>query len=200
MANTILSILGIYKFDDTIFDNLNVPEGMNKDALINKILLDLGELNVVYSKPDILKAAIGTWSISRAITWERMWTIANAEYNPLENYDRQETWTDQGSHQKSGSGNSQSSSNSTVTEKVAGFNSESLVNARQSTGNGSGTVTNSESESGTDTSTRTGRIHGNIGVMSSQTMAEMEISLAPKLDIYSWIVEEFKQYFCIMVY
>ena len=200
MANMTLSILGIYKFDDTIFDNLNVPEGMNKEALINKILLDLGELNVVYSKPDVLKAAIGTWSISRAITWERMWNVAQIEYNPLENYDRQESWTDQGSHQKSGSSNGQSTGNSTVTEKVAGFNSESLVNAKQSTGNGSGTTTNSESESGTDTSTRTGRAHGNIGVTTSQHLLESELKVAPKLDIYNWIVEEFKQYFCIMVY
>ena len=200
MANMTLSILGIYKFDDTIFDDLNVPEGMDKNSLINKILMDLGELNVVYSKPDILKAAIGTWSISRAITWERMWNVAQIEYNPLENYDRQESWTDQGSHQKSGSSNGQSTGNSTVTEKVAGFNSESLVNAKQSTGNGSGTTTNSESESGTDTSTRTGRTHGNIGITTSQHLLESELKVAPKLDIYNWIVEEFKQYFCIMVY
>lgn len=47
---------------------------------------------------------------------------------------------------------------------------------------------------------RTNNTHGNIGVMSSQQMAEQEIALSPKLNIMSIIVESFKERFCLLVY
>ena len=47
---------------------------------------------------------------------------------------------------------------------------------------------------------RTNETHGNIGVMSSQQMANAEIELAPKLNVMNMIVESFKERFCILVY
>lgn len=43
-------------------------------------------------------------------------------------------------------------------------------------------------------------ISGNIGTMTSQQMAEQEISLAPKLNIINIMVESFKNRFCLLVY
>ena len=51
-----------------------------------------------------------------------------------------------------------------------------------------------------DTHTRTSRIHGNIGVTTSQQMLEQELQISEKINIYNYIVNEFKQRFCIAVY
>lgn len=45
-------------------------------------------------------------------------------------------------------------------------------------------------ETGTDTTTITSNIHGNIGVMSSQQMAEQEIALADKMAIFKVIEQD----------
>ena len=41
---------------------------------------------------------------------------------------------------------------------------------------------------------------GNIGVTTTQQMAEQEITLRPKLNIYEYIAESFKHEFCVMMY
>ena len=48
--------------------------------------------------------------------------------------------------------------------------------------------------------TRTSRIHGNIGVTTSQQMLEQELEVAPKLNIMNIIIESFKNRFCLLVY
>ena len=54
-------------------------------------------------------------------------------------------------------------------------------------------------EDETETS-RESRIHGNIGVTTSQQMLEQEIEVAPKLNIINLMIESFKNRFCIMVW
>ena len=48
--------------------------------------------------------------------------------------------------------------------------------------------------------THESRIHGNIGVTTSQQMLEQEIAVAPKLNVINYMIESFKNRFCIMVY
>lgn len=47
-----LSILGLYQWDSTLFDPMTVPDGVDKQAVVNNILLDCAELEVLYSNPD----------------------------------------------------------------------------------------------------------------------------------------------------
>lgn len=48
--------------------------------------------------------------------------------------------------------------------------------------------------------TRSSRIHGNIGVTTVAQMMEGELETYPKINIVSYIVQAFKERFCIMVY
>lgn len=41
---------------------------------------------------------------------------------------------------------------------------------------------------------------GNIGVTTSQQMLESELELSPKLNVFNYIIESFKNRFCILVY
>lgn len=62
------------------------------------------------------------------------------------------------------------------------------------------TTTHGLTVSEDETVTRTAHMYGNIGVTTSQQMAEQEIELAPKLNLFNIIVEEFKERFCLQVY
>lgn len=77
-----------------LFDNLTLPDGIDKDTLMENILLQGGEFEVMYGDPWFMRDAIGTWSRKWQRTFEKWLAVLNVEYNPLENYDRIEAWTD----------------------------------------------------------------------------------------------------------
>lgn len=80
--------------NDDLFANLSLPEGIDRSTLIDNILLRGGEFEVVYSDPNFMQYAIGSWSRKWFRTMEKWITALNIEYNPLENYDRFEHWED----------------------------------------------------------------------------------------------------------
>lgn len=188
-----LSIMGAYNQDETIFDDFRVPEGLDKDTAVKKILFDCAELGLVYVNMDIIPVLIKNWTDTHFTNWERAWNALKAEYNPIHNYDRSEEWEDNGER-----ANQENYASGTSTDHdVAGYNeSNQLVqNSRDNTGQyqeGSG--------SGTDKSTHEGRVYGNIGVTTSQKMVQEEVDLMMKNNIYEIISVSFKVNFCIMVY
>lgn len=183
-----LSILGLYNYDTSIFENFTVPDGVDPATAINSIITDNAELEILYPEPNTMKYMIGLWAEREKPVWTRILTAITAEYNPLENYNKKETWadTDIGSNSASGS--------STDTDKVAGFNSESLVNSKQTSNTSSG------SGSSRLESRHNGTISGNIGVTTSQEMLQQELDISCELDIYKHISDSFKKRFCLMVY
>lgn len=82
------TILGYYQYDDTFFDTLIVPEFLNREILINEIIVQAGLLETAYSDGDLLKKLIGMWSVARAEDWERMYNALYSDYVPIHNYDK----------------------------------------------------------------------------------------------------------------
>ena len=204
----LLTVMGLYNFDNTLFDNLLTPTGVDRSKLVNKIILETAELEVVYPTPRFFKIAIGLWSATQNITWERIYTASQLEYNPIENYDRQETESNTNTRAHSGTDTTSGTGSSATTEsdinKIAGFDSSTLVEHDSALNSSSTQATNSQSfvhgEQIADTGSRTSRIHGNIGVTTSQQMLEEDLQVAGKLNIYDVITNEFKNRFCILVY
>lgn len=136
------------------------------------------------------------------------------------------TTTIDGTVQNSGSDINASSGNDVTTNETAAFNSSTMVNHDKSTithglsstlshglktdtdetdtfsvthGRKSELTHGEKIEDDTET-TRESRIHGNIGVTTSQQMLEQELEVAPKLNIMNIIIESFKNRFCLLVY
>lgn len=91
-----LSIMGMYEYDNSLFDGLDVPtytddsgtvHVVNKQDVINSILLNCAELEVLYTNFDTMKLAIGVWSASEQDTWKKMFESQKLKYNPLWNVD-----------------------------------------------------------------------------------------------------------------
>lgn len=183
-----MSVLGLYNYDDTIFDDMVLPTGVDAQTAIDSILFDNAELEIMYPDPEWLKELIKVWSTRESVIWERILNAINQEYDPIENYNRTEDWN------QTDTGNSSANGSSTNTHKVAGYNSGDLVNQNQD---------EAYTASGGNSSLQTyhhSNIKGNIGVTTSQQMLNQELDVSKRLDIYKYISDSFKNRFCLMVY
>ena len=149
------SIRGLYNADNTLFSEMSVCSEMSnddKDTIVQNILIEFAELEALYPDPAFMKHAIGAWSWKEVPTWDRIYAAAMAEYNPIENYNRTETSSEQssGTHSEQGSGS----------ETHSGMDSETRLMTNNETHGGTDTETNSgtdtETHSGTDTVAHSG--------------------------------------------
>lgn len=191
-----ISILGLYNLNDTLFDDLVIPENMDSDLLINNLVTELAELELIYSDFNFMKFMIGVWSRKELPTWERVYKASTKIYDPIENYDRIEEWHD--NLNSNSAVNSSMNGNGSTQHDVAGFNATALVNASKDTNTDSNTGFSSDTSA--STGSHTGRVHGNIGVTTSQQMLQSELDIAPKLNPYDFIINSFKNRFCLQVY
>lgn len=203
MSRATLSLLGLYQYDNTIFNELVLPVGMDKQVYINNLLMETAEMEVLFSNPTTMRSVIGIWSSAHLDSWTKMWNTTKLEYNPIENYDRQEDWTDNNkTNSKVQSKDVGTGKNhSTDISKAAGFDSGNLVTSGQNdndSNNESTQIGNSEGNSNEELK-HTGRVHGNIGVTTSQQMLEEERRVAD-WNMYEYLIDKFKQQFLLLVY
>ena len=100
-----LSIMGLYLYDNTIFDNMVTPTlntaifkdielqdlnqyaNFNKEIFIDKLLIECADMSCVYTSPVTIKRMIEVWSKHYVNNWNRMLTTWAIRYNPVWNVD-----------------------------------------------------------------------------------------------------------------
>lgn len=170
-----MSIIGLYNYDPTIFDDMEVPGNINKGTLINVILERCGGLEVLYPSAPFMKTAIYYWSDANRQAFQRMANSEQLEYNPI--------WNKDGTiHETIDSNGTNKNINS-----VKGFNSDSWADAAQNDGNSTGKISRTRTE------------QGNIGVTTTQEMIRQEREISA-FSVYYWIADRFKESFCLMIY
>ena len=85
-----LSLMGLYDYDTSILDPLEVPEGLDVDILKENLLVECGYREVLYPRPDFFKQALRAWVRKNLPIWSELYETTQYEYNPIENYDRKE--------------------------------------------------------------------------------------------------------------
>lgn len=181
-----IGLLTMYNEDPTILNPtyFPLPEGIDHTTLDPLLLAETAELELLYPEPNTLKTVIYAWSMARNPAWAKILAALEAEYSPIENYDRSESWTDtrnltdnhtgsenrQSSGQSAGTNSRQEASNSTGsdTESVVGYNETAWTNKDKhetagglnSSVNGTDNLTTADSENRTDQAadTHTGTI------------------------------------------
>lgn len=280
------SLMGFERYmnrqNKSMFDDIVLPEGIDKNVLVNTILVESGDFEVLYTNPEFMHLYIKNWFLRKNKTFEHWLAATNIEYSPLENYDRIEDYEDNsaGSFNNTSSNNSNNSfsnainittngefsnkgssngtdtrstttnetltdsmgaQSSTTEDKVSAFDSsdyspkdktdtnnaaytdthttdseinDSVTSANSSSDSGTNsnktntgtsgtnetTEEGSESGSNTNKNTHSGRIHGNVGVTTSQQMLDAEMKLWASIDVYKSIADLFVTDFCIMIY
>lgn len=214
-----ITLIGMYNFlnssGDDLFLNMALPTGIDKDAVIDNILTRGGEFEVLYSSPYFVKNNMMIWSKKWHWTFDRWLKAINIEYSPLENYDRIETYSETGSlnssRQDSITDNltqttNASDSGTTETQKSA-FDSGSYSPYEKnitdmendSTIRNTGTHSQTGSSDSNSTVEHNMRVHGNIGVTTSQQMLQSEIDIA-MFNLYDRIADVFLQEYIIPIY
>jgi hypothetical protein len=223
---SLLTVEGLYNYDDTLFNGFNVPEGLVKQIAIDTILMRTRELEILYPDFTYMKNRITIWSNKYQINWKKLYDTTVLEYNPIENYDRMEDWTDTDDETStSARDNTRNTTNTVkststneimnsvnVTDQNTAFNAGLADHAKQITDGDTtenGSITNTETGKDTENEnvnggrtgrhTKTGRAHGNIGVTTSQQMIQSERDLVV-FNLYDVIAESFIENFCLMVY
>jgi len=186
MSLTTIAIYDYLKLQGRdLFAGLNLPDGIDKDVVINNILLQGGSFETLYPDADFLAQAITIWANASHAKWERMqnaWVQA-AEFNPLENYDRTEDGTDA----------------TTVKANIISENKVSAYDSPDYSESGKQITTQDPNENETQTKHDL-HIHGNIGVTSlAQLLAGYDEAVI-NWDLVAVITHDFIKTFCIMVY
>lgn len=207
MSSAKFTLIGAYQYYNNaggdLFELLSLPEGINKDTLSSNILLQGGEFEVQHGNPVFIHDAIAIWSATYQDTMTRWVNALAIEYAPLENYDRMEHWTDELDGE--GTSNSVGTLDNTTTDETERTKSAFDSSAYQPYDKVN-SVTQSDTDSTDHTNTtvnndseHNGRIHGNIGVTTSQQMLTQELDLG-YWNLYQRITQLFLQEFVIPVY
>lgn len=178
-----MSLWGLYQVDNTILDGMILPDGMDNDVVKGNLLLETESMEILYPNTDFLKAAISIWAAERKEVWDKLYKTTQYQYNPIENYDRQESSVTSGSASNSGT-------NTSTTSNTA-YNSNTFKDTSKNISGGS----NSSDSSGTFSS----RIHGNIGTVTTQAMIEAERTTV-QFCMTQYIIDDFISRFCVGVY
>lgn len=201
------TLYGLLMYDPTLFDGIDVPNGMDPQDIVDEIIERSGDLYLYYQVPARVKHQIHHWFKIRKPEFQRMLDAFASDYNPIENYDRREDSVEapnmvESVDQETRGSSSGSSDTSGMAAKSA-YNGDAMTPTDSTTGKAnrydSTDARNSSSKQTYGTTTRTSRIHGNIGVTTNQQMIEAELQLRKK-NIYEIITAEFEKQFLIQVY
>lgn len=203
-----LTLIGLYNYNPAVFANLTFPDAIDEETFIDSLLLEYGECPLIYPDYDFMKLAIGAWCRKWYANFERIATALSASYNPIHNYDKTETWTENETNE-----NSRELTNNTDTTYSQDETTENQVSAyNESTYQpDSKSILDSDSTTNTDTSveesenkerqnTKTGRVYGNIGVTESSAMVQNELDLRTNQNLYHILSEMFYREFCLYVF
>lgn len=198
-----MTILGLYRYGESnqqdLFQNMKIPAGIDRQDLIDNILEQGAAFEILYPDFEYLQFSIGAWSKRWYRTMEKWLKALTVQYDPLNNYDRHEEWTD--NDKVSGKTETAAGVNTTGQDElsVTAYDSDQYHNKEKTDSSGTGESTGS-SETTTDAESKhSGHLYGNIGVTTSQEMLREELDVQ-RFNLIQQITDLFITEFCIMVY
>lgn len=179
----------------SLFAGAVFPDSLDRDVLINTMLVRSGDFEVVYTNPYFMRDLVTNWSKSFYRTFEKWANAYFEEYKPLENYNRTEVWDDKVDN--TDTTEAHSGIKGETVNQVSAYDSNDFVNRGKDNTSSSN---DSNGSSVLDGKTHhEGHLYGNIGVTTSQMMLESEYEVA-RFNIYEQIADLFIKEFCICVY
>lgn len=188
ITKSTLSILGLYNYDPTIFDDMALPAVITDkgdEYLVHgAILLEYAELEVLYPDPVVMKQAIRIWSRSRYQAWTRMAEVLYENYDPFINIKRDEVRTITQERNLAGTGKS--------TNKVSAWNTNAYSDRSMND--------TSTTDTGTVTTTENFHVEGDSAITDAQDVLKKEMDVRIKYNLIDIIKEEFKTRFLLEIY
>lgn len=172
-------------------------------TLLAAIISRAASFCVLYTDPDYFKLMSDSWWDKWESSFLAWFKTMQMEYNPIENYDRHEQWhddiVDDNTVKQTGTVNTDA--NNTDTTTVSAYDSSSFSNKDKVTS----IIDSTDERNLTDKIDNDrdldheGRIHGNIGVTTSQQMIDSELKLRYN-NLYNMVADVFIKELLIAVY
>ena len=204
MSSLKMTILGLYRYGEynqqDLFQNMKIPAGIDRQDLIDNILEQGAAFEILYPDFEYLQFSIGAWSKRWYRTMEKWLEALNVQYDPLNNYDRHEEWTD--NDKVSGKTETIAGVNTTGQDElsVTAYDSDQYHKKEKTDSSGTSESTGS-SETNTDgTSTHSGHLYGNIGVTTNNQLINQELEMLEKFNPYDWIAAKFERENFLQIY
>lgn len=225
-----LSFNGLLAGYPELFDDLQVPAGVSKEAVCNQLLFDTLELEVLYTDGPTMQRALGVFSETMLPSWTRYAAALGLDYDVLASDDRTRTTDHHGTSGSTSTGKNveegkttrtpdlttigQNNGSDNTTRDVTGFDSDTMVPTEKSTttlGTGNkitstGTDTTTDDHTTTNTST-TEAEDGYKDTVTEKGRAgkDPQDLIAKELALATEnavhkIVTDIKANFCLMVY
>lgn len=208
-------IISLMQWDNTLFDGMVLPDGVDKDLVIDTIMQKYGDSPLDHEDPAYIKYYIPVWSKRNLDSWTKLFATLSFVYNPLENalldetteetrnIDRKQDRTGTASMENSGT----TGVNKTAEHLVSAENASDYQPDNRDTGTEQTTInqatgtdsTENTAEQTAETVKSTYNRHGSIGVVTPQNMIQQEREV-DKFVIYDYIADSFRDAFCLLLY
>lgn len=158
MSSAKITLLGFYNYNNALFDEMVLPDGVDKETLVDTILMRGAEYECIYSDPGFMQKLIGSWSRQWRKVFEKWQDVTNTDFAPLENYDRYEDWSDtkQSNEKSVGIDRTNTTGRDDVTRSNVGSHSDTNSTTTTNSTTNTNTVSGSGSTSGSDTTAGSG--------------------------------------------
>lgn len=212
IRTAILNAITLSKFNEHLFDGFRVPGDVDRQTVIETILLETSEMSCLYADSDAMQFAIKNWTDKNYSVWEELWKTLQYEYNPIHNYDREGHWKDKNTERHVETPNITTTddyernltTDSTTNTSVAAYNNGFADSTREVlNGTDGGNSNNTNKRSGTikndadDVLQHDEHVFGNIGVTSTQQLIEAQRRVV-QFNLIDYIVNDYKRHLCIM--
>lgn len=185
-----ISILGLYKWDNTIFDNFYLPSTIDKDVLIDNLLMECAEFEILYPDSDFMKDAIEKWSLKELDKWNKINDVLSVN-NPLIDTDITETTNHDYTKKENGTDATTSESLNKVNAWNDGLVDRNKINE---------TNTRTPNLTNTDKGLKTKTIKGLSSKYLKQDVILKELEIRNLYNIDDVIIDDFKTRFCLLIY
>ena len=235
MANSIT-------LDETDFTSaFYYPDDSTRARFLDYFMLEYGQFTPIYTEPEYLLAHIQAVSASLKYTIDKLYATLSLEYNPIENYDRHENWTDTrtpdltttyeggdtltmagGDTLTMAGGETESRQPHNIERQVSADNTGAYFPSEKTLEDADTTTTSynnrtdtraynnrsdtrvyndrADKQTGTDENAHEGRVHGNIGVTTSQQMIQSERDDVAYYNFIDDVARLYGEKLCIMIY
>ena len=177
------TLYNMLQIDETIFDNILLYEKIDKEICICEIEKRCLSLTVNCDFPSLFKSFVELFFKKNYDIFRELWETKLYDYNPIENYDRNEN-----------------SSRNEKRDRTLTDNNENKVSAMNSSDYQPDSMSqNSGKDVFNGSNTFNSRIHGNIGVTTTQTMID-EQRRTVRYDFYGEVARMFEDELCVSNY
>ena len=111
------STIDLLEADADLFSNMVLPEGVDSELVIGTILEKYGMQTLMRPDPAFMRKHIGIWSRRKLWTWAKLYNTLNFEYNPIDNTDKYEDYTDKRTTNRMTTGKTAATSDGTNSQR-----------------------------------------------------------------------------------